>query len=60
MSLPIHQTRFPVILLFDRQNERSFGYILRSIDYLTSTEQMPAANTGWYYVNHAGPLRNPA
>jgi len=37
------QTRFPVILLFDRQNERSFGYILRSIDYLTSTEQMPAA-----------------
>lgn len=36
-------TRYPVILIFDRQNERSFSYILRSIDYLTSTEQMPAA-----------------
>lgn len=35
--------RFPLIVVFDSQNERSHGYILRTIDYLTSNEQMPAA-----------------
>lgn len=33
---------FPVVVIFDRQNSRSHGYILQTIDYLTSTEQMPA------------------
>jgi tetratricopeptide (TPR) repeat protein len=34
---------FPLIIVFDRQNERSHGYILHTIDYLTSNEQMPSA-----------------
>lgn len=33
---------FPVVVVFDRQNSRSHGYILQTIDYLTSNEQMPA------------------
>ncbi len=33
---------FPLIVVFDRQNERSHGYMLRTIDYLTSNEQMPS------------------
>ena len=34
---------FPLIVLFDRQNPRSLNYIINTIDYLTSTEQMPSA-----------------
>lgn len=34
---------FPVIIVFDRQNQRSHNYILNTIDYLTSNEQMPSA-----------------
>lgn len=32
---------FPLIVIFDRQNERSVGYMLQTIDYMTSNEQMP-------------------
>ncbi len=35
--------RFPLIIIFDRQNQRSHQYILSAIDYLTSNEQMPSA-----------------
>lgn len=35
--------QLPVIIIFDSQNARSHGFIIRTIDYLTSTEQMPAA-----------------
>lgn len=35
--------KFPVIIVFDSQNTRSHGYILNTIDYLTSNEQMPSA-----------------
>ncbi len=34
---------FPLIVVFDRQNQRSHNYILNTIDYLTSNEQMPSA-----------------
>lgn len=34
---------FPLIIVFDRQNERSHNFILNTIDYLTSNEQMPSA-----------------
>lgn len=34
---------FPLIVIFDSQNQRSYNYILNSIDYLTSNEQMPSA-----------------
>lgn len=34
---------FPLIIVFDRQNPRSHNYILNTIDYLTSNEQMPSA-----------------
>lgn len=34
---------FPLIIVFDRQNERSHNYILNTIDYLTSNEQMPSS-----------------
>jgi hypothetical protein len=33
---------FPLIVVFDRQNQRSHNYILNTIDYLTSNEQMPS------------------
>jgi predicted alpha/beta superfamily hydrolase len=33
---------FPLIIIFDTQNKRSYQYIQRTIDYLTSNEQMPA------------------
>lgn len=33
---------FPLIVIFDRQNRRSHDYIIRTIDYLTSNEQMPS------------------
>lgn len=34
---------FPLIIVFDRQNQRSHNYILNTIDYLTSNEQIPSA-----------------
>ncbi|PIE50721.1 MAG: hypothetical protein CSA38_01780 [Flavobacteriales bacterium] len=34
---------YPLIIIFDRQNQRSHNYILNTIDYLTSNEQMPSA-----------------
>lgn len=37
----LNQT-YPLIIIFDKQNTRSYQYLLRSIDYLTSNEQMPA------------------
>ncbi|MCB9192125.1 MAG: hypothetical protein H6602_10710 [Flavobacteriales bacterium] len=33
---------FPVVVVFDRQNQRSHNYIINTIDYLTSNEQMPS------------------
>lgn len=36
-------TTFPLIIIFDKQNSRSYNYIIHTIDYLTSTEQMPAS-----------------
>lgn len=35
--------KFPLIVVFDSQNQRSHNYILNTIDYLTSNEQMPSA-----------------
>lgn len=34
---------FPLIIVFDKQNPRSHNYILNTIDYLTSNEQMPSS-----------------
>ncbi len=34
---------FPLILIFDSQNERSHNYMVNTIDYLTSNDQMPAS-----------------
>lgn len=34
---------FPLIIIFDSQNQRSYGYMRNTIDYLTSNEQMPAS-----------------
>ncbi|HEY9115771.1 MAG TPA: alpha/beta hydrolase-fold protein [Bacteroidales bacterium] len=34
---------FPLIIIFDRQNPRSHNYIINTIDYLTSNEQMPSS-----------------
>jgi enterochelin esterase-like enzyme len=34
---------FPLIIIFDHQNQRSHNYILNTIDYLTSNEQMPSS-----------------
>ena len=34
---------FPLIIVFDRQNQRSHNFILNTIDYLTSNEQMPSS-----------------
>lgn len=34
---------FPLIIVFDKQNKRSNNYILNTIDYLTSNEQMPSS-----------------
>jgi len=36
------QQEFPLVIIFDMQNERSYTYMLRTIDYLTSNEQMPS------------------
>lgn len=35
--------QFPLIIVFDKQNQRSHNYILNTIDYLTSNEQMPSS-----------------
>jgi len=40
---PSSQATYPLIIIFDRQNERSHGFIHQSIDYLTANEQMPAS-----------------
>lgn len=37
------QNKFPLIIVFDQQNKRSHQYILQTIDYLTSNQQMPAS-----------------
>lgn len=34
---------FPLIIVFDKQNQRSHNYIINTIDYLTSNEQMPSS-----------------
>jgi pimeloyl-ACP methyl ester carboxylesterase len=34
---------FPLIIVFDMQNQRQYQYILKSIDFLTANEQMPSA-----------------
>lgn len=34
---------YPLIIVFDQQNQRSYRYILNTIDYLTSNEQMPSS-----------------
>ena len=34
---------FPLIIVFDKQNQRSHHYIMNTIDYLTSTEQIPSS-----------------
>lgn len=34
---------FPVILIFDMQNQRAYQYLLKTIDYLTANEQMPSS-----------------
>ena len=34
---------FPLIVIFDQQNQRSHNYILNTIDYLTSNEQLPSS-----------------
>lgn len=34
---------YPLIIIFDSQNPRSYAYILNTIDYLTSNEQMPSS-----------------
>lgn len=34
---------FPLVIVFDQQNMRSHNYILNTIDYLTSNEQMPSS-----------------
>lgn len=37
------KNNFPLIIVFDKQNKRSHNYIINTIDYLTSTEQMPSS-----------------
>lgn len=37
------KNKFPLIIVFDRQNKRSNQYILNTIDYLTSNEQIPSS-----------------
>ena len=39
----VNEKSFPLIIVFDSQNQRSYNYIIRTIDYLTSNEQMPAS-----------------
>ncbi len=42
-AAPDSNQKYPLILIFDQQNQRSFNYILQTIDYLTSNEQIPAS-----------------
>lgn len=37
------ENNFPLIIIFDSQNQRSHDYIVHTIDYLTSTEQIPSS-----------------
>lgn len=37
------KNNFPLIIVFDKQNKRSTNYIINTIDYLTSNEQMPSS-----------------
>ena len=37
------QRTYPVIVIFDQQNKRAYQYLLSTIDYLTSVDQMPAS-----------------
>ena len=37
------KNNFPLIIIFDKQNQRSHNYIINTIDYLTSTGQMPSS-----------------
>ncbi|UKB77377.1 hypothetical protein [Chryseobacterium sp. MEBOG07] len=37
------KNKFPLIIVFDKQNKRSNNYILNTIDYLTSNEQIPSS-----------------
>ncbi len=37
------EKKFPLIIIFDKQNQRSHNYMLQTIDYLTSNEQMPSS-----------------
>lgn len=37
------KNKFPLIIVFDKQNKRSNKYILNTIDYLTSNEQIPSS-----------------
>ncbi len=39
----IADQQLPLIIIFDRQNNRSYNYMLNTIDYLTSNEQMPSS-----------------
>lgn len=34
---------FPLIVIFDMQNQRQYQYILKAIDFLTANEQIPSA-----------------
>ena len=36
-----NQKKYPLIVVFDKQNSRSHNHILHTIDYLTAAEQMP-------------------
>ena len=37
------KNNFPLIIVFDKQNQRSHNYIINTIDYLTSNELMPSS-----------------
>lgn len=37
------KNKFPLIIVFDSQNKRMHNYMLNTIDYLTSNEQMPSS-----------------
>lgn len=38
-----HQKKYPLLIVFDKQNKRSHQQIIHTIDYLTASEQMPRA-----------------
>ncbi|KXH79062.1 alpha/beta hydrolase-fold protein [Chryseobacterium kwangjuense] len=37
------KNKFPLVIVFDKQNQRSNNYILNTIDYLTGNEQIPSS-----------------